>query len=317
MTIAKSIEVLPYDLNWPKTFEAESSAIKQALGDNCLDVHHIGSTAVPGLIAKPIIDIIAVVREPKNSITHLESLGYAYRGEMSIPFRFYFSRKIGTTIHLHVYEADSPEIELNLLFRDYLRHNPNACTEYAKCKKRLLNEESHNQKVQGVFTNYTLGKNALIQKTLQVAGFNKLRLMHCTHHAEWEATKEFRQKYFFDSVPIADPYTWTFDHKDHIHFVLYKGVEIVGYAHLQLWPETRAAIRIIVIEEHLRNQGLGSKFLDLCEKWLKQQGYTSLHVESSPKALAFYQKHDYVEMPFNDPDGYESDPQDIDVGKIL
>ncbi len=235
MTIAKSIEIMPYDLDWPKIFEVEASAIKQALGDNCLDVHHIGSTAVPGLIAKPIIDIIAVAQDPKNSIKSLEAIGYSYRGEMNIPFRFYFSRKIGTQkgakVHLHVYEADSPEIELNLLFRDHLRKNPDARAEYAKCKERLLNEASHNQKVQGVFTNYTLGKNALIQKTLQMASFNKLRLMHCTHHAEWEAYHRIRKEQIFVHLDITyDPNHPTITANNHFHFVLYKGVQIVTVA---------------------------------------------------------------------------------------
>ena len=102
-TTTKPIEVVAYNIDWPMIFEIESSAIRQALGTNCLEINHIGSTAVPELIAKPIIDIIAVVKNPQDSINPLESIGYNYRGEMNIPFRFYFSRKTGTIIHLHVY----------------------------------------------------------------------------------------------------------------------------------------------------------------------------------------------------------------------
>jgi GNAT superfamily N-acetyltransferase len=134
---------------------------------------------------------------------------------------------------------------------------------------------------------------------------------------ELQAAKILRQKYIFDQAKIQDPYLWTFDSKDHVHFVLYKGVDIIGYAHLQLWLEKRAALRIIAIDEKYRSHGYGGEFLKFCEKWLKSQGYKSLHVESSPKAYSFYKKYRFIEMPFDDPDNYESDEQDIPVGKIL
>ena len=86
----KSIEVVPRNSNWPKLFEAEADLIKQKLGDNFLEIHHVGSTSVPGLCAKPIIDIILVLRNSAESIAPLESIGFKFRGEMNIPFRSYF-----------------------------------------------------------------------------------------------------------------------------------------------------------------------------------------------------------------------------------
>ena len=68
MTQRKHIEVVPYDPEWPEIFERESLKIREALGDNCIAIHHIGSTFVPGLAAKPKIDMIAVVKEPEKSI---------------------------------------------------------------------------------------------------------------------------------------------------------------------------------------------------------------------------------------------------------
>lgn len=76
-------------------------------------------------------------------------------------------------------------------------------------------------------------------------------------------------------------------------------------------------MRIIAIDEHKRNHQYGSQFLALCEKWLKSQRYKSLHIESSPNALKFYRNNSYIDMPFNDPDGYESSPEDTALGKIL
>lgn len=152
-----------------------------------------------------------------------------------------------------------------------------------------------------------------IQKILH----QPLRMKECTNNVEWDAIKKFRQKYFFDPNNIDDPYKWTFNNLLHKHFVFYQNNEIIGYTHLQLWPENRAAMRIIVIDETKRNQNLGTHFLHLSEKWLKNQSYKSLHIESSPAAIRFYRKNGYIDMPFNDPDGYEGSPEDIPVGKIL
>jgi GNAT superfamily N-acetyltransferase len=146
---------------------------------------------------------------------------------------------------------------------------------------------------------------------------HQLRLEPCTNDTEWKTARSYRQKYFFDKQPIDDPYTWTFDHKDHQHFVLYQGADIIGYAHILLWPEDRAAIRIIVIDEPKRHQGYGTAFMDQIEERLKHQGYRTLHAESSPDAYPFYIKRGYTHMPFNDPDGYEGGSPDIAVGKLL
>ena len=203
------------------------------------------------------------------------------------------------------------------MFREFLRTHLEAREEYANLKLTLVKQDGSHKKTNDRVSGFNLGKDRFIKKVLDQAGFNGLCMRHCTHYDEWEAARNFRQKYFFDKIPMADPFTWTFDHKDHVHLILYKGVEIVGYAHIQLWPEQRAAIRIIVIDEQVRNQGLGGHFLKLCERWLKQQSFKTLHTQSSPNAYKFYSKNDFVEMPFNDPDEYESDPQDIDMGKIL
>jgi hypothetical protein len=72
-----------------------------------------------------------------------------------------------------------------------------------------------------------------------------------------------------------------------------------------------------VIDEEKRNGHAGSVLLGWCERWLKSMGVKSLHAESRPTTILFYTKNGYEDMPFNDPEGYESDPQDIAVGKIL
>lgn len=144
-----------------------------------------------------------------------------------------------------------------------------------------------------------------------------IRLVRCVQKTEWDFAKKLRNKYFFDPLAIKDPYTWTFDNKEHVHFILYQDKTMAGYAHIQLWPDHRAALRIIVIDEPYRNQGLGSQFLHLCELWLKTQDIKSIHDEARPSAIKFYRENGYIEMPFNDPSGEPPSIYDLAMGKIL
>jgi hypothetical protein len=111
------------------------------------------------------------------------------------------------------------------------------------------------------------------------------RFMLCTHTLEWAAAKHFRDTYFFGPHGVEDSYTWTFNHEEHAHLVLYPGTEIVAYAHIQFWPDQRAAIRIIATDENKRNQSFGSGFLAFIEKWLHSLGIKSIHAESRKSSL--------------------------------
>ena len=318
MQQADRIEIKSYDPNWPNIFEAEAADIKKALGCNCIAIHHVGSTSVLGLAAKPKIDIIAVVRDLFFQESQLEAVGYRYRGGFNILLRRSFTvRTVDRNINLHVFEENDPEIALNILFRDHLCNNPEAREEYALLKYKLIAEESSHERTDAIYREYTLGKHDFIQNILKKSGFNQHRFVLCTHYSEWDAAKNFRQKYFFDPNNVDDPYTWTFNHPQHKHLVLYQGTEIIGYVHIQLWPDKRAAMRIIVIDEGKRNNNFGGKFLQLCEKWLKSEGYKSVHVESRPASVEFYRKNGYIDIPFDDPDGYEGGPEDIALGKML
>ena len=243
----------------------------------------------------------------------MEAIGYKYRGGFNIPLRRSFTiRTVDRNINLHVFEENDPEIELNILFRDHLRESPSARNEYELIKYKLIAEESSHEKNDSIYRGYTLGKHDFIQNILKKSGFNKYRFVLCTHTIEWAAAKHFRDTYFFE-----DPYTWTFNHEEHAHLVLYQGTEIISYAHIQFWPNQRAAIRIIATDENKRNQNSGSVFLALIEKWLKNLGVKSIHAESRQSSLRFYLKNGYTNMPFDDPENHESDPNDVPVGKVL
>lgn len=320
----KAIKLVPYDKDWPKMFETEAIKIRETLGQNCVAVHHIGSTSVPALAAKPKIDITTVVKPfiplewSVNTMTDiLGSLGYTYKGEWNIPFKYGFTKRGDINVNLHVYEEGHPEIEVSLLFRDYLRKNDKGRDEYAALKDEILKDPSSSTKTYSIFPAYTLRKNDFILNILKQNDFKRIRFVKCAHYNEIQAAKYFRQKYFFDNVPIKDPYTWTFNHPDHVHFILYQGALIIGYGHIRLCSNASSVLRIIVIDQEKRNQGFGGYFLQLIEKWLKNQNYRIIHAHSSPKAIEFYKKYNYYKMPFNDPDGYESYPVDIPVGKNL
>lgn len=305
------VQVVSYNPQWPSMFENEAKLIRQALGDNCIAVHHIGSTSIPGLAAKPIIDMIPVVNnisEVDSQIEAMNALGYQALGEYGMLFRRFFQKE---GFNIHVYEEGTPDIKRYLLFKNWMCQHPEDKQAYEQLKQNLAQQFSHDRFA------YTVGKDEFVASIDKKTGFNGLRIVNALTPREWKTLRYFRQHYFFDLRSIQDPYTWTFNDSKHLHFVLYQGNEVIGYAHIQLWPEQRAALRIIVVDEPYRNKGIGGQFLQQCERWLKENQYRSLHIESTPEVYPFYLKRGYSKAPFNDPDGYESNPHDIPLAKKL
>jgi GrpB-like predicted nucleotidyltransferase (UPF0157 family)/GNAT superfamily N-acetyltransferase len=309
------IEVIPYNVNWPLQFVEEAERMKQALSANCIEIHHMGSTAVSELAAKPVIDMLPVVldiNKVDNSNASMQALGYEAKGEFGIPFRRYFQKGGNQRTHqAHVFELGNPEIERHLKFRDWMRTHPEDKAAYARLKQDLA--ALHPDDIDS----YCLGKEEFIAVIDKKTGLNGLRIVKALTTREWNAVRRLRHSYFFDKAGLSDPYTWTFNHKAHVHFVLFQGSDIIGYAHLQLWPKGRAALRILVIDETKRNHQYGSQLLTLCEKWLKSQSYLSVHVVAPSEALKFYSSNAYIDMPFDDPDGYKGEACCTLLGKIL
>ena len=134
------VQVVPYDEDWPQVFEAEAAQIRAALGGELRVIEHIGSTAVPGLPAKPVIDIAISVESLDDLDTDaIESLGYTYvpKFEEELPNRRYFTRG---DYHLHVYEEEHEEFLDYVRFRDYLRTHPEDAELYGSLKLKLASE---------------------------------------------------------------------------------------------------------------------------------------------------------------------------------
>jgi len=137
----RTIAVVDYDPGWPGAFESERSLLAQKLGEVALRIHHIGSTAVPGLAAKPIIDILVEV----TSLQALDllneemtALGYDAKGEYGIPGRRYFEKGgDNRTHHIHAFRYGDSNVTRYTAFRDYLRTKAEVARQYSELKKTV------------------------------------------------------------------------------------------------------------------------------------------------------------------------------------
>jgi GrpB-like predicted nucleotidyltransferase (UPF0157 family) len=138
------IVLVDYDPNWPVLFEREAVRVRSALGERALQIEHAGSTSVPGLCAKPIIDIVLVVADSSDEpayVPPLEQAGYVLRIREPDWFEHRLFKGPDTDINMHTFSAACSEVEKMLLFRDWLRANPADADMYARTKRELAQRE--------------------------------------------------------------------------------------------------------------------------------------------------------------------------------
>lgn len=142
----RHVAVTEFDPAWAGRYAAEAAVVQKILGENCTAVYHIGSTAVPGLAAKPIVDILPVVRDiaaVDAENPRFEAAGYEAMGEYGIPGRRYFRKGWGgdETVHVHVFgQSSAGEIRRHLAVRDFLRTHPADAAAYGELKIRLARQ---------------------------------------------------------------------------------------------------------------------------------------------------------------------------------
>lgn len=160
----RQIIVAAYDSAWPDAFRRAADELETLPGPIFLEIHHIGSTAIPGMHAKPIIDILAVVHvidALDERSAQMESLGYEVMGEFGIPGRRYFRRNNpdGIRTHqIHAFRAGSPHIRRHLAFRDFLRSHPVEAAQYATLKQEVA--KAHPNDIEA----YMDGKDGFIKE---------------------------------------------------------------------------------------------------------------------------------------------------------
>ncbi len=168
--MVKRVLVVEYNSQWPTMYEEEKSRILEAIGDELVAVEHVGSTSVPGLPAKPVIDIMAGVRrleDAERCIGPLASLGFEYVPEYEefIPERRYFRKgpPEARTHHLHMVAVGSEFWDETLLFRDLLLSRDDLAREYSNLKVQLARDHREDR------DKYTEAKGPFIESTLAMA----------------------------------------------------------------------------------------------------------------------------------------------------
>jgi GrpB-like predicted nucleotidyltransferase (UPF0157 family) len=165
--MADPIIVVDYDPSWPARFQFLHRRIARALGSMAVAIEHVGSTAVPNLAAKPIVDIVVLLAtdaEISEAVDWLAKLGYVHQGNLGIPDREAFRAPVqDSSHHLYVCPPESKAFREHLAFRDYLRAHPQEAEAYADLKRALA------LKFRDDRPGYNAGKSAFVAEIVSLA----------------------------------------------------------------------------------------------------------------------------------------------------
>jgi GrpB-like predicted nucleotidyltransferase (UPF0157 family) len=162
-----TVRLVPYDARWPSLFLAEVEKIRSTTGaDLPLSIEHVGSTAIPGLAAKPILDLLGGYPQGANVSSYIDALsraGYQHRGEQGIPGREFFRRGEPRSYHFHLAEKDGTFWREHLAFRDGLRAQPELRDAYAALKQQLAQKYPYDREA------YIGGKTEFVRSVVDAA----------------------------------------------------------------------------------------------------------------------------------------------------
>jgi GrpB-like predicted nucleotidyltransferase (UPF0157 family) len=164
----KNIVLVPHNDVWRQIYEHEARRLAQVFGPEMVSIHHAGSTSIQGIMAKPVVDFLIIVRNINKIDEYDEKMietGYEANGETGIPGRRFFSKIVGDVrvYNVHVFEIGHPEIERMLDFRDYLRAHPEEALAYSRLKEELANQYPKD------IDRYTAGKSNFINDIVRRA----------------------------------------------------------------------------------------------------------------------------------------------------
>jgi GrpB-like predicted nucleotidyltransferase (UPF0157 family) len=159
------IEIVPYSAKWPALFQQEQVLLQKHIGRFLTAIHHVGSTAIPQMPSKPIVDITAECKiyPPNNEIiTVLAAIKYIHMGESGVVGRHWFKKGSPTTCHLHLTPIGGDVASRQIKFRDILRQNPNLASRYAELKLSLVQQYGNDE------VTYALNKTDFIRQVLKM-----------------------------------------------------------------------------------------------------------------------------------------------------
>jgi GrpB-like predicted nucleotidyltransferase (UPF0157 family) len=177
-----SVLLVPHQSEWRVLFEEEAARLRSVLGDKILRVEHVGSTAVEGMEAKPLIDMMAAVEsleDARDLVPVLEGMGYEYRDDGGVRGRIFFAKEPRSrrTHHLSLAEPTSDYWQRSLLFRDHLRAHPEAAEEYRDLKRELARRYPEDRE------SYTASKNRFIERAIESAQTGGRTVAECRRDA--------------------------------------------------------------------------------------------------------------------------------------
>lgn len=163
------MKLASYTNQWVATYQMEKGKLISLLGSDFIAIQHIGSTAIPGIASKPIVDIMVLLHSVQLSSKYLEALdtlGYEYAKDRSSNERYFFTKGNPVTVQLSLTDRSTPYWDRQIAFRDYLRKHPKTAKEYETLKRSLIEQYPSGK------DEYSSGKSEFVAAVLLKAGFS-------------------------------------------------------------------------------------------------------------------------------------------------
>jgi GrpB-like predicted nucleotidyltransferase (UPF0157 family) len=162
------VELVPHQDEWADQFAEEADRLKGLFGGHIIEIYHAGSTSIPGIKAKPVIDLVVAIDDIKLVERYnqgMTDLGYVSVGEFGIPGRRFFRRDVDgkRTHNVHIFQHDHPEIARMIAFRDYLREHPDEAKQYELLKEDLARQFPYDTTI------YARGKSSYVEGVIRKA----------------------------------------------------------------------------------------------------------------------------------------------------
>jgi GrpB-like predicted nucleotidyltransferase (UPF0157 family)/predicted N-acetyltransferase YhbS len=308
LTRDDTVELKSCFQDWQKAFKIESERIQSALNDPGLKLHHIGSTSIPSILAKPILDILIEAPSVDAFDQHrqaLELLGYEYKGEYGISGRrycvLYNNEKTIGYVHIHSFAAGHPEIENHLLFRDYLTTFPERAAAYQALKLDLLNQTGMNRAkytelksdlIKALLTRPRFGKSMNIEIVrASVGDAENIRLVYADAYRE---NRELGFPASAETATVQDITHWIVN--DRV-WIAKQDVKTVGAVRLRESDPNFPMLGRLAVSSPSKGAGIGKRLIETAEAFARQHGCKGIDLsvaENHPFLSKFYLKQGYV-----------------------